>query len=436
MRDAHEVRKRRMRTGDVGVQAKVSFGVVRQQHDKTEFRLAGLYRWLLEAAIGRPDNQHRQQLANEKTRGQREIKVDHQKRTMEQSQAATSSVSCRPAAFSTAHSSTISRTSTPKTSPDSNKERIFKRRDEGYISSTRSRPLRRTKEPKQKERSSSMSRLLDGRISNETFVQSVLQRFPQIEYIKRIKLVYSAKACLGFELKSRHMNFENFRVTFARLLFTIVLPLSTNFDDVADSSENDETLLHRAVGNENQEMVQILLEYGTNPNLTNELGKTPLHYAVGSQNRNIVRVLLENGANPNVVDEDGLTPLHYIFKERSVYDEGLMEIFFKINEDQNQKMEVDAQDKLGVQGLIFFQLGESPILYDAIVDCRIPFFQSRLLRGHTLLASPPELDIFFRTRCLVPSCECGSRFCRRWQVPSLLCRLHLVSVVLASGATL
>ncbi|CAB0044450.1 unnamed protein product [Trichogramma brassicae] len=63
-------------------------------------------------------------------------------------------------------------------------------------------------------------------------------------------------------------------------------------------------------------------------------------------------------------------------------------------------------------------------------------FKSRLLRGHTLLASPLELDIFFRTRCLVPSCECGSRFCRRWQVPNLLCRLHLVSVVLASGATL
>ncbi|CAB0037484.1 unnamed protein product [Trichogramma brassicae] len=66
----------------------------------------------------------------------------------------------------------------------------------------------------------------------------------------------------------------------------------------------------------------------------------------------------------------------------------------------------------------------------------LAFVCSRLLRGHTLLASPPELDIFFRTRCLVPSCECGSRFCRRWQVPSLLCRLHLVSVVLASGATL
>ncbi|CAB0043556.1 unnamed protein product [Trichogramma brassicae] len=61
-----------------------------------------------------------------------------------------------------------------------------------------------------------------------------------------------------------------------------------------------------------------------------------------------------------------------------------------------------------------------------------PLFQSRLLRGHTLLASPPELDIFFRTRCLVPSCECGSRFCRRWQVPSLLCRLHLSNIYVIS----
>ncbi|CAB0043570.1 unnamed protein product [Trichogramma brassicae] len=78
--------------------------------------------------------------------------------------------------------------------------------------------------------------------------------------------------------------------------------------------------------------------------------------------------------------------------------------------------------RLGVQGLIFFQLGEPPILPRCHRRLSYPLFQSRLLRGHTLLASPPELDIFFRTRCLVPSCECGSRFCRRWQVPSSLCR--------------
>lgn len=52
-------------------------------------------------------------------------------------------------------------TASPRTSPE-NKERLFKRRDEGYISGTRSRQLRRTRDPMHKERSSSMSRLLDG----------------------------------------------------------------------------------------------------------------------------------------------------------------------------------------------------------------------------------------------------------------------------------
>ncbi|XP_051174034.1 LIM domain kinase 1 isoform X2 [Leptopilina boulardi] len=63
--------------------------------------------------------------------------------------------------------STVMSTSSPKTSPDS-KERIFKRRDEGYISGTRSRQLRRTKDPAHKERSSSMSRLLDVTSPNPT----------------------------------------------------------------------------------------------------------------------------------------------------------------------------------------------------------------------------------------------------------------------------
>ncbi|CAB0031258.1 unnamed protein product [Trichogramma brassicae] len=85
-----------------------------------------------------------------------------------------------------------------------------------------------------------------------------------------------------------------------------------------------------------------------------------------------------------------------------------------------------VQDRRG-SGTHLFLLGEPPILRDAISRLSYPLFQSRLLRGHTLLASPPELDIFFRTRCLVPSCECGSRFCRRWQVPNLLCRLHLLA---------
>ncbi|CAB0040767.1 unnamed protein product, partial [Trichogramma brassicae] len=86
--------------------------------------------------------------------------------------------------------------------------------------------------------------------------------------------------------------------------------------------------------------------------------------------------------------------------------------------------------RLGVQGLIFFQLGEPPILHDAIVDCRIPFFQSRLLRGHALLASSPELDIFFRTRCLVPSYSVAKKYW--WRHGGLVTKPRVKQVDLGS----
>ena len=69
-------------------------------------------------------------------------------------------VSRRPT-FPSPSAAMLTSIGSPRTSPE-NKERLFKRRDEGYISGTRSRQLRRTRDPMHKERSSSMSRLLDG----------------------------------------------------------------------------------------------------------------------------------------------------------------------------------------------------------------------------------------------------------------------------------
>lgn len=69
-------------------------------------------------------------------------------------------VSRRPT-FCSPSSTMLTRVGSPRTSPES-KERLFKRRDEGYINGARSRQLRRTRDPMHKERSSSMSRLLDG----------------------------------------------------------------------------------------------------------------------------------------------------------------------------------------------------------------------------------------------------------------------------------
>ncbi|RLU24706.1 hypothetical protein DMN91_002795 [Ooceraea biroi] len=69
-------------------------------------------------------------------------------------------VSRRPT-FCSPSSAMLTCVGSPRTSPEG-KERLFKRRDEGYMSGARSRQLRRTRDPMHKERSSSMSRLLDG----------------------------------------------------------------------------------------------------------------------------------------------------------------------------------------------------------------------------------------------------------------------------------
>ncbi|XP_031831902.1 LIM domain kinase 1 isoform X3 [Nomia melanderi] len=75
-------------------------------------------------------------------------------------------VSRRPT-YSSPSAAMLTSIGSPRTSSES-KERLFKRRDEGYISGTRSRQLRRTRDPMHKERSSSMSRLLDGSSANPT----------------------------------------------------------------------------------------------------------------------------------------------------------------------------------------------------------------------------------------------------------------------------
>ncbi|CAB0045206.1 unnamed protein product, partial [Trichogramma brassicae] len=126
----------------------------------------------------------------------------------------------------------------------------------------------------------------------------------------------------------------------------------------------------------------ILLEMYPEPQDASD--RTFPRLTVADEPNRAVELLLRSDANPNVADNEGSTSLHVICK-RDDDNDNLMEMLFEICDEVDMPVEVDARDK---------------------------------------------------TRCLVPSCECGSRFCRRWQVPSLLCRLHLVSVVLASGATL
>ncbi|CAB0028309.1 unnamed protein product [Trichogramma brassicae] len=81
-----------------------------------------------------------------------------------------------------------------------------------------------------------------------------------------------------------------------------------------------------------------------------ETGDSPLHLTLHLKNDNhfnkkVVEVLMRKGANPNLSNEDGETPLHIIYDRDFHYD--FMDIFFKILDELNQTVQVDAQDKSG-----------------------------------------------------------------------------------------
>jgi ankyrin repeat protein len=68
-----------------------------------------------------------------------------------------------------------------------------------------------------------------------------------------------------------------------------------------DSVEGKLTVLNRAVGNGNIEMVKFLLERGANPTLGRNLITAASGSGVGQEREAILKLLLEYGGNPNVV---------------------------------------------------------------------------------------------------------------------------------------
>jgi len=72
----------------------------------------------------------------------------------------------------------------------------------------------------------------------------------------------------------------------------------------------DASLLHLAAGNNNVEIVRMLIKTGADVNVKDRSDQTPLHYAAGKNNLEIASLLIKAGADVNAKDKSGRTPLN------------------------------------------------------------------------------------------------------------------------------
>ncbi|KAL7303602.1 hypothetical protein TKK_0003757 [Trichogramma kaykai] len=106
----------------------------------------------------------------------------------------------------------------------------------------------------------------------------------------------------------------------------------------------------------NVDVVKMLLEFSKDECPSKQLdardkaGNTPLLLAVRSNKSTLVELLLRTGADQNSANKFGETPLHHICSDRE--DQILPNLFFRVNDDIDQRVLVNVRDNSGYTPLL------------------------------------------------------------------------------------
>ncbi|MDG6894308.1 ankyrin repeat domain-containing protein [Volucribacter amazonae] len=83
--------------------------------------------------------------------------------------------------------------------------------------------------------------------------------------------------------------------------------------DINQKNIDGDNMLHIATRKKDIHDIKVLIEYGINIDDQGDLGYTAIHYACINGYQDIVELLLFYGANPNIKDEFGQTALDIAF---------------------------------------------------------------------------------------------------------------------------
>ncbi|MBQ3514044.1 MAG: ankyrin repeat domain-containing protein [Lachnospiraceae bacterium] len=93
------------------------------------------------------------------------------------------------------------------------------------------------------------------------------------------------------------------------------VPVDTNdyslFNGNIVTADNQNTALYEATASRNYKMVELLLEYGANPDQEGVYNQTPLQRTIENDTHIMMEIFLEHGADPNFVTSNGNSYLEY-----------------------------------------------------------------------------------------------------------------------------
>lgn len=142
-------------------------------------------------------------------------------------------------------------------------------------------------------------------------------------------------------------------------LFDLLLEKGADPNSSGAPSEKtkNQTAVYVAILQSRQDLLQKLLDKGADPNIADSAGALPLSEAVLRRDANptVVKMMLDKGANPNAQETDGVTPLMYAAENKNINPQTRDEIVQMLLEkgadkkikDKNGKTALDWAKKGG-----------------------------------------------------------------------------------------